>query len=239
MGEFTSFKMLPLVLMKDEDINVVCLYPELIYLHVTYHIMHTADLKYKVLQISLKRIILFSKLLLALRFHPCKKKIFSTIIIRTVWYCRSGDGAVAQGSGGRTGPSQERADVLQDATAPSAVEPGWSWPARGRGGGWRVLGPVSRAQRLLPRRRAMRQVLRLPGRQAHGEALPGRPGLQWLQPDAREVRPTLWHRLLQATQATWVFCYFRRETMTCHERGIGRLVIFHPTIPWFIPLRIG
>lgn len=68
----------------------------------------------------------------------------------------------------------------------------------GAGGGG--VGSMPRAERLFPGRGAVRQILRLSGRQGCGEAVPRRPRVQRLQPPAREVRPPLRNRLRQQAE---------------------------------------
>lgn len=53
-----------------------------------------------------------------------------------------------------------------------------------RGGGGGGVGSMPRAERLFPGRGAVRQILRLSGRQGCGEAVPRRPRVQRLQPPA-------------------------------------------------------
>lgn len=59
---------------------------------------------------------------------------------------------------------------------------------------------MPRAERLFPGRGAVRQILRLSGRQGCGEGVPRRPRVQRLQPPAREVRPPLRNRLRQQAE---------------------------------------
>lgn len=69
-----------------------------------------------------------------------------------------------------------------------------------RGGGGGGVGSMPRAERLFPGRGAVRQILRLSGRQGCGEAVPRRPRVQRLQPPAREVRPPVRNRLRQQAE---------------------------------------